>query len=147
MVESWIGNAQHIELGFDGRQLRLDLFEPLQGLTLQKGRSQSFLSIEGGCAVLDECLASTVQFAHRGECGARQGSHRRFQESTQARQHGRVATIGLGQLPGRLGRASGLTWVDLRQRQVSLGKSALESPGRRQWPRRLRGRSYAASAA
>ena len=56
--------AQHFEVFVDRFDLTIDLAQPLSELTPDEGRDSGGLAVEGGDAVLDECIAGADEFLH-----------------------------------------------------------------------------------
>ena len=54
--------AQCFEASIDRFDLAVDLAQPLSELTLDEGRDGDGLAVEGGDAVLDECVAGVDEF-------------------------------------------------------------------------------------
>jgi hypothetical protein len=116
--------AQQFEVFVDRFDLAIDLVPPLSELTLDEGRESGGLAVEGGDAVLDECIAGVDELLHGLDRLAGGRARLEVQSCAHAGKHKGVAPVGLGEFSR--GRASGLTGIDLDPGQAGLDERLLE---------------------
>jgi hypothetical protein len=112
--------------GVDRGDLAVDVSKALPGLTLEQRRAVPVVAVAGGDAVLDQGAAGDVQLLHGVKGRADDGPRRRLEERREAGEHGGIDRVGFGMLADRFGKAPGLAWIDLDQRQAGLRQTALE---------------------
>jgi hypothetical protein len=110
----------------DRFDLAIDLAQPLSELTLDEGRDDDGLAVEGGDAVLDECVAGVDEFLHGLDRLADGRARLEVESCAHAGKHKGVAPVGLGEFSRGLGEASGLTGIDLDPGQAGLDERLLE---------------------
>jgi hypothetical protein len=110
----------------DRFDLAIDLAQSLNELTLDEGRDGDGLAVEGGDAVLDECVAGVDEFLHGFDCLAGGDARLEVQSCAHSGKHKGVAPVGLGEFSRGLGEASGLTGIDLDPGQAGLDERLLK---------------------
>ena len=85
------------------------------------------IPLEGGDPILYQGAPGDNQLLHVVEHLAHGWAHRRLEERCKASEHRSIDGISLGVLADRLGKAAGLTGVDLGERLPGLGELPLET--------------------
>ena len=111
--EYGISGDQVGDLGIEGLDMSIDLFEPLATLALEKGDGEIFLTIFERGAITNQAVSGIDEFRHVGLLCASSGSDGWLQGWGHTSQQDGVNAISLGQRASRLGEAPGPFRVEL----------------------------------
>ena len=100
-----IGDDQRAQRHVDGRELALDLAQPLRGLPAEQGRPSRLDAVPRCDAILDQSAAGDLQLFHLVENPARRRACGRLEQRAEASEHRRVDDVRLGVLAERLREA------------------------------------------
>jgi hypothetical protein len=125
-MELRIGASQLFLLFVDGVDVGVDLAQPMSELAFEQRRQDGPEAVEGGDAVFDQGVASVEEFLQLINGLADDGTRLQAERGAHSGEHGGVASIGLGKLPGCFGEATGLARIDLDHGQSGFGERSFE---------------------